>query len=124
MSEPDTYIAFAGGDQTFEMPRLQGIVLLDVAAERARQDRKWGVQNWPSLSPDHSHELAVVFEEAYKYLCETAFKRGKGSWDDIAAEEYAEVCAALDEPSRRKELIQLAAVIVAWIECIDRRAVR
>jgi hypothetical protein len=78
--------------------------LADVVNERLRQDRKWGEQNHINLQ-----------------------------WNIILGEEYGEVQKALVEDefrglsvaSRsdeiREELVQTAAVALAWIECIDRR---
>lgn len=65
----------------------------DVLEERGRQDAKWGEQN-------HSDER----------------------WLAILAEEFGEVAKDVVErrPGLRTELIQTAAVCVAWIECLDR----
>ena len=77
--------------------------IFDVLAERERQDAKWGEQN---------HDDAT--------------------WGLILGEEFGEACqAALEarfgdsghpEANLREELVQLAAVAVSWVECIDRRA--
>lgn len=80
-------------------------VCRDVLSERARQDRKWGVQ-------EHDPEM----------------------WMVILGEEYGEACQAVladkfDKNDRhreklsgeyRKELVQVAAVAMAAIECFDR----
>lgn len=71
----------------------------DVMQERVRQDRKWGEQNHP-----------------------------EGIWLGILGEEYGEVAKEiaesqarpLDMSALREELVQTAAVAVAWIEAIDR----
>jgi len=76
-------------------------VLAEVAAERVRQDAKWGVQN--HKPPE---------------------------WLSILGEEFGEVCRAVCErlyaiglnPEYRLELIQTAAVAVAMVECYDRAA--
>lgn len=70
--------------------------LIEVTQERARQTRKWGEQN-------HDNER----------------------WLAILAEEFGEIAKEVvegDEEQQLPELIQLAAVAVAWIECIDRRS--
>lgn len=100
-------------------PMLQRPVLAEVDAERRRQDEKWGEQN---------HEDGV----GYRYLrrkaaiarreCDAGFAAGSGSWRLILREEYAEALACTDPADLRAELIQVAAVAVAWIEAIDRRA--
>lgn len=80
---------------------------INVMEERTRQDDKWGEQN---------HEPTV--------------------WLGILGEEFGELCQAVNEtwfdngPEERKkggyenmraEAVQVAAVAVALIECLDRR---
>lgn len=76
------------------------VVLGHVADERRRQDEKWGSQR---ANPD-------------------------GTWGLVLGEEYGEVCeAALNHSFARREgdtlhlyeeLIQVAAVAVAWAEAL------
>jgi NTP pyrophosphatase (non-canonical NTP hydrolase) len=67
-------------------------IIEEIKQERQRQDGKWGVQNH-----------APVF------------------WAVILGEEYGEVCKAIqDHTNYREELIQVAAVALAAIECLDR----
>ena len=81
------------------------LVLDEVHTERLKQNEKWGEQN-------HNDFI----------------------WTAILGEEFGEVAQQAlwahfdnDGPTEkggnsvRKELIQVAAVAVAWIECIDRR---
>lgn len=73
----------------------------DVRAERKRQDEKWGDQ---SDNDDHD-------------------------WSDVLGEEFGEVCKARlhnkfggeEAGNLRVELIQTAAVSIAWAEAIDKR---
>lgn len=79
-------------------------VLQEVLAERVRQDEKWGEQNghdfeWVSIMTEEVGEAAQAANEAN-------FKSSKTRGD------YAHL---------REELVQVAAVAVAWIEAIDRR---
>lgn len=74
-------------------------VLEEVAEERARQDREWGIQY---------HELAV--------------------WALILTEEVGEVCKAILEARSgralddvRMELVQVAAVAASMVEAIDEQ---
>lgn len=75
-------------------------VIKTISEERERQDVKWGEQN-------HSDEW----------------------WQLILTEEVGEVSQAIlhDEfggkaaGQVKAELVQLAAVAVAWLECIERR---
>lgn len=66
-----------------------------ITEERGRQDAKWGA----------NRNLRNV------------------EWLTILMEEIGEVAKAMleDQNHVRHELIQVAAVAVAWLECIDRR---
>ena len=74
-------------------------ILIDLAHERRRQDEKWGEQN-------HKDEI----------------------WLAILSEEIGEVSQALlhnkfggtHAGTLREELIQVAAVAIQWLDCIDR----
>lgn len=95
----------------------------EIIAERGRQDAKWGEQNHESVpNDDDVREYWVSKEQTAKLIC-SAKLGGEGAltFQDIAFEEFAEVCAAPDDVARREELVQLAAVCVQWIEAIDRR---
>ena len=120
-------------------------VLAEVAAERQRQDERWGEQNhplvatYPSRTSDrrtiHLH-LDVPVASVARAQCDARHARGEGSWVDILVEELAETvdaggalaCAELDGGSDEclskaceAELIQLAAVAVAAVEALRRR---
>lgn len=78
------------------MPSVQQQIFEKIAAERQRQDSKWGEQN---------HEA--------------------GMWSLILGEETGEASKAFlqgNEAHAVTELIEAAAVIVAWIECEVRRS--
>lgn len=93
-------------------------VLCEVDEERKRQDAKWGEQNHPD-GTGHAWDLKAgsATED-----CDNAFRDGHGTWRHILAEEFWEALAEDDCPTLRAELIQVAAVAVAWVEAIDRRA--
>ena len=70
------------------------LVLDQIRDERNRQDTKLGQQKYPDTA-----------------------------WATILGEEFGEACQDALKGRRvnlRKELIQVAAVAVAWVECIDR----
>lgn len=106
-------------------------IINDIINERLRQDKKWGVQHWPSLNqilmnreggctPERMCEhYEIPSEERAKFLCENAFKTGEGTWTNIIVEELSEAVCSENDELRRKELVQLAACVVAWIEDID-----
>lgn len=85
----------------------------DVAAERARQDKKWGKQNhdplqWSAILTEEAGEATHEFLEAW-----AASKLPGGVVAN--AEKVREYLV-----KGRTELVQVAAVAVAWIECLDR----
>lgn len=80
------------GETTLQTRQVLGAV----AAERRRQDEKWG----------HNRSLSDLL------------------WMTILNEETGEVARAILENQfgeLREELVQVAAVAVAWIEDMDRR---
>ncbi|GAA3852046.1 hypothetical protein GCM10023084_02800 [Streptomyces lacrimifluminis] len=93
-------------------------VLSEVLAERIRQDDRFGEQNHPDGTGGvQSRQLR---DEAQK-TCQAAAERGIVTWLHIADEEHCEALAESDPVRLRAELVQGAAVYVAWIEAIDRR---
>lgn len=103
-------------------------ILEQIRSERLRQDAKWGQQNHSSVSlttafaEDACTDYGIPTEAEAKAACEDAIEHGILSWADIAIEEMCEAVNANGDIPRREELVQLAAVVVAWIECIDRNA--
>lgn len=93
-------------------------VLSEVAAERKRQDRLWGEQNHPDGTSGHNFRKMA---DLARRSCQKAADGGYVTWLHIAREEFYEVMAETDPEKLRAELVQCAAVFVAWIECIDRR---
>lgn len=99
-------------------------VLAEVAQERVRQDAKWGQQDHPDgTGPDgtlHGVKFSV-WADQFRRTCQQAFADGAGTWLHVLAEEFAEAAAEGGPATLRAELIQVAAVAVAWTEAIDRR---
>lgn len=93
-------------------------VAREVIQERVRQDARWGEQNHPDGTGVPSMQAAA---ERSRLVCDLNFRRGKGSWADILREEFHEALAESDPARLREELLQVAAVAVAWVEAIDRR---
>ena len=93
-------------------------VLEEVSRERVAQQAKWGEQNHPDGTglPHAAHKPIRAQRD-----CEAAFANGRGTWRHILIEEVAEAEAESDRTRLREELIQVAAVAVAWVEAIDRR---
>lgn len=93
----------------------------DVARERNAQDAKWGEQNHPDGTGGPGRVANA--DDARTW---TNFHAAEHTlaWADILEEEVAEALAEEDAVKLRAELIQVAAVAMAWIEAIDRRSVR
>ena len=94
-------------------------VLAEIAAERARQDAKWGQQNHPDgtgTDPEGDAEIVGWAKEA----CQDAAARGTCTYRLILDEEVQEAFAESDPRKLRAELVQVAAVAAAWVEKIDR----
>ncbi|GAA2159263.1 hypothetical protein [Glycomyces lechevalierae] len=108
-------------------PKINPATVLDeIAAERARQDAQWGEQN----HPDGTGPKVVLaggnawMEEHAEHArreCQTAADAEAVTWRHILREEVYEAFAEFDPAALRAELVQVAAVAVAWIEAIDRR---
>lgn len=94
-------------------------VLFDVSVEREQQDRKWGEQNHPDGTGGASNKF---ISERTRANTDRAFQKGEGTWRHILQEEVWEAFAESDPERLRGELIQVAAVAVAWVEAIDRRS--
>ena len=92
--------------------------LLEVGEERAKQNAKWGEQDHRDGTGGRG---SIVQAQALRKLCAQRFKDGTGTWADILMEEIGEAWAEDAPGLLRAELIQVAAVAVAWVECIDRR---
>jgi hypothetical protein len=90
----------------------------DIARERNRQEAKWGEQNHPDGTggPGRAEQARIDTLE-----CQRQFAEKTGTWLDILQEEVSEAFAEKDPAALRGELVQVAAVVVAWIEAIDRR---
>ncbi len=105
-------------------------VLDEVSNERLRQDARWGQQShpngtgadWEFCSGQHAGWAQEAADDARR-RCQEAPER---VWGDTYAlilnEEVAEAFAEDDPQRLRTELIQVAAVAVAWVEKIDRES--
>lgn len=92
--------------------------LEDVAQERYEQDEKWGVQHHPDGTGGDGTDLEA---KAAIARCEGAFADDNGTWRHILEEEFYEAMAKTDQRELIRELTQVAAVAVAWIEDIRGR---
>lgn len=100
-----------------------GQIMTDILTEREAQLCKWGDQRHPDGTGYNTQigESRKHLADLMRYVCDRAHKRGELTWRHILDEEMAEAAAETDPKPLRKELIQVVAVCVAWIEDIDRR---
>lgn len=121
-SNPGSF--YAKIEATTAKGEKQIAIASEMMFERDRQDEKWGEQNHPIAEPHNPLGVRQAFEHSTREHCEHAFEAKHGSWFDILHEELAEVNGTDDPAEQRKELIQLGAVVMGAIECLDRKAGR
>lgn len=97
-------------------------VLMDVSEERERQTRKWGEQHHLDHCP-YLYREWDRWADNWKAINDRRVQKDELSWDGILLEEVYEALAETDPAMLREELVQVAAVAVAWIEDIDSREV-
>ena len=96
-----------------------GLTDEDVAGELARQVELWGEQNHPDGTGGAGYERLA---DLAKQRCKLAVATGALTWRMILDEEIAEAFAESDPVRLREELVQVAAVALNWVDCIDRRS--
>lgn len=107
-------------------------VLRDIETERRRQVDKWGIQHRRELDPLIEPVVRERTVRQAKAQCDYSEDAGKANpariypytggatWEEVLDEEIAEAYnEGYDKAARRKELVQCAAVLVAWIEDLD-----
>jgi len=107
-------------------------IMTEILKEVKSQRVKWGEQNHPSLDPHLERSggrgeamnayYKIPSEELAKQLVTRALKNDRLTWAHIAIEELCEAIGAKSGPDMRAELIQTAAVLVSWINSIDRNS--
>src|SRR5262245_3034113 len=106
-------------------------VLDEILEERVRQHGLWGTQSHKNgtarqgsrdkASPTREWGDKELLEEVRKGV-KKAEQSGALTWRHILTEEVVEAFAERSDKNLRTELVQVAAVCCAWVECIDRRA--
>ena len=90
-----------------------------MVAEQGAQLRKWGEQKHPDL-----YLPADRFaEERIKAVVDARSLAGTVTWQHIFEEEWTEARAAADLEELREELVPAAAVLLSWVNDIDRRGI-
>jgi hypothetical protein len=103
-------------------------VFTEVLKERINQNRKWGEQNHPMLGTPID---PVIFGKdpwpsisVLKGTLENLKRRNKTKhkgWFDILLEKICEAFLESWPEKQREEMIQVAAVAIAIIECLDKK---
>lgn len=128
----DTTPALAADQVIVTAPTARAKVLLALNEERDRQDAKWGEQNHPDGTGTGMRPLAGIglkptanasaWAAGAKVSTDELAAAGIVTYSDILLEEIFEALAEHDPEKLRNELVQSAAVIVQWVEAIDRRS--
>lgn len=80
-------------------------IIDDILEERERQDEKWGPPSIPDLRNRHPfHWLGILMEEV----------------GEVAEEIVENPSMPVWSPEMRREVVQVAAVAVSWLEAMDR----
>lgn len=96
-------------------------VLGEIADERVRQMEKWGRQDLPML-PTLSYRYGYgEHMRRHKSLNDRRATLGQLTWDSILLEEVYEALEELDPLKQEVELVQVAAVATAAVECLRLR---
>lgn len=132
MTNPDEPVKM----YTYSLNRGEADVLFDIHTERRAQHAKWGRQHLPNGTEDStlnrsSRDNIRAFVDSlpqFGWPREPAFCRLPDgvrvlTWADVLSEEFFEAMAEEDPAKLRAELVQVAAVAVAWIEAIDRKEI-
>lgn len=108
-------------------------ILIDISHERTSQFAKWGQQDHPDSFSNypladytsHRYMTAAELADRAKENNDADGDRGDVNWQNILLEEVFETLEAAQRARHpdhlRAELVQVAAVAVAWVEAIDRR---
>jgi hypothetical protein len=93
-------------------------VLDQVLEERGAQDAQWGDQvDYPDgTGPAWANEAG-----RRRHACQAAAATGECTWMHVLLEEVYEALAETDLDALERELIQVAAVAVKWVEALERR---
>lgn len=90
-----------------------------IVVERVLQDLKWGTRR--THADGSGGASAKLLADQARELCDRATELGVLSWAHILEEEVAESFAEATPEKLEAELVQVAAVAVAWLEDLRRR---
>ena len=94
-------------------------LMREVQTERKRQEQLWGEQHHPNGTAANKEMIAIAKEA--REITQLNVASNELTWRDILFEEVCEVFAEKYDGDVRRELVEVIAVSVAWIEDIDSR---
>lgn len=115
----DHRIVEATVDHEDEVADPWDAVLVDVLVERRRQHATWGECDYPDGT---GRPGDVERADADRARCRANASKTH-NWRDILQEEVSEAFAETDLERLREELLQVAALVIHWIEALDRRRI-
>lgn len=93
-----------------------------ILAEIAGEVSSSIINHGPESLPDGtSEEKFAKWAKQYRYSCQAAAARRECTWWHVLREEVFEAAESVDWTHLRAELLQVAAVVVKWIEDGDER---
>lgn len=95
------------------------LIFEEIKAERKWQDEKFGEQNYSMNTRFFDCGFCKTKEKFYKEINKKEDFRF--SWITVLLEEVYEAFSVKKPEKQREEMIQVAAVAVAIIECLDRK---
>lgn len=115
-------------DKAWRNCNILAMAIGEIIQERARQDIKWGadVERIPSIAERNIAGWLMPMAPIVKLYEQQERAAGRESMFMTAIEELAEAGEAAwkhgsDSPELLRELVQCGAVIIKWIEAIQRR---
>ena len=93
-------------------------IFAEIDRERKRQEEKWGEQNHSMVCGNFDYGFTKEMLELIKRDNDSV---GEKNWHDILLEEFLEAFTETDLKNQREEIVQVAAVAVQIIECLDRK---
>lgn len=108
---------------TRDIPKRQDLVLYDVAIERQRQLAKWGDQSLPNnTGPLEALPQGYTYGDTLEGVRRINDLYNNPTWDYVLLEEVLEALSEKKRSNLRRELVEVAAVCVSWIEDLDRKS--
>jgi hypothetical protein len=102
-------------DLSTDYDRAKNRTLAQVLGELHLQDMKWGPARQQPNGTGPRFNFDAGLADHYRQITNENFANGRGTWADILTEEFYEAMAEENPRKLKAELIQVAAVAVAWV---------